>query len=332
MKKYTHLTLPERERIYLLHCRDELGVREIARLLKRDPGSISREVRRNQNNYLGYLPDRAQMMAVRKRRRGYLFWFVKHRKTLAFVKEKLVLLWSPEEIAGRLRLKKKLPLVSHESIYKYIHSRFGLSEGLYQYLRIARRKRGRKQLGRKAQGVRIPDRIGIEQRPKISNTRKRIGDFESDSILFSKQAPIVNTTLERKTRFVSLAKLQRKTADLTQKVLTDYLGRFPKEARFTLTLDNGSEFTNHQSVAGDLGIGVYFCQPYHSWEKGSVENINGLVRQYLPRSTDLSVISQNDLKQISNLLNDRPRKCLGFRTPKEVLSEELKSLSVALHR
>lgn len=307
---YRHFTLQEREALYRLKHHEGLSLRAIAARLGRSPASISRELKRNQNNYLGYLPDRAQALAQGRKKQRVLRWWERDPELVAELLNKLLVGWSPE-LFSAMRQRQGCPSISHESIYTFLYSSRVYPMGWHRLLRHSRTRR-KKRRARQAKRTRIPDRIGIEARPQIANLRHQVGHWEADSVLFAKQTAGISVALERSSRYVVLTKLPRKTARHTNAALA----RLRQYPCLSLTVDNGAEFTSHQL----LPMPVYFCAPYHSWEKGSVEQVNGLIRQFLPRSTNLSNLTQADLDQIAELLNTRPRKCLNYQTPTEVLA------------
>jgi IS30 family transposase len=239
--------------------------------------------------------------------------------------------WSPEQIARRLRLEHGQTVVNHETIYRFVYdSALGRQEKLYQYLRRGQKNRRRRQ-GRRVQTCPIAQRTFTEARPLAASPRTQTGHWETDSLLFSEeQAP--NVLVDRLSRFTILTRLEGKTARETCRVLVERLSALPRRS---LTADNGSENADHTRVSQQLHIPFFFCHPYHSWEKGTVENTNGLIRRYLPRQTDLRRIAhtvpvscrEEDLDAITDELNQRPRKCLGFRMPSEVLFEYSVALS-----
>ena len=237
--------------------------------------------------------------------------------------------WSPETISGRIKReidqgkRPKSDYLCPETIYQFIYqSEFGKREQLYQYLRRGKKHRTRK-FGRKSQKETIPNRVFIDFRPKEANLRQGIGHWEGDTIHYAKKQGI-NSLVERKARYLELTKLMRRTAVETQRAVE---AKLRKHIRKTLTVDNGSENASHQEIADSLNLSVFFCHPYHSWEKGSNENANGLVRRYLPKRSSLDDVSQQDLDDIAEELNNRPRKVLDFQTPKEVLEYEYQKLT-----
>ena len=189
---------------------------------------------------------------------------------------------------------------------------------MLQLLRRAHRKRRNKSIGRKVRKTTIPNRIPIEDRPKSVESRRHAGHWEGDSLISRKSKVALNTLVERKSRLVLITKLSRKSADETNRAVIDRLKKLPAKGRQTLTLDNGTENAKHEHLSAKLGIKCYFARPYASWERGSNENANGLIRWYLPKGTDFRRITPEQIARIEHLLNSRPRKCLGYKTPLEV--------------
>jgi IS30 family transposase len=313
MKPYVHLSASERLQVYQFF-RDGLSRAEIARRLGRDKATISRELRRNAVP-AGYLPDLAQRRYRARRQR------CRPRARMADrdLRRTVILLlqqgWSPEQISGRLRMQPAGTRINHETIYRFVYdSPLGRQEKLYEYLRRGQKKRRRRQ-GRRVHTGPIAHRTFIDARPSAANERTEIGHWESDSLLFGREEA-VNVLVDRLSRFTVLTRLAGKTAQDTCQVLVERLRPLPRRS---LTSDNGSENADHRHVSHQLAIPFFFCHPYHSWEKGTVENTNGLIRRYLPRDTELSRVARDDLEAIASDLNHRPRKCLGFLTPAEVL-------------
>jgi transposase, IS30 family len=307
MEPYVHLSADERMLIYQWQ-REGLPQAEIARRLGRNRATVSRELRRNAIP-AGYLPDvaqrRYQARRAHCRRRPRLENRRLQRNVLQLLEQGL----SPEQISGRLRMEQGRTVINHETIYRFVYeSPLGRQEKLYQYLRRGKKKRTRRQ-GRRSHVSPIAQRLFIDARPLAATQRTEIGHWESDSLLFGHDQAL-NVLVERLSRFTVVTRLRSKTAQDTCQVLLARLAQLPHAS---VTGDNGSE--NAQA----LSIPFYFCHPYHSWEKGTVENTNGLLRRYVPRDTDLNRVAQADLDAIAAELNLRPRKRLGFLTPHEVL-------------
>lgn len=286
----------------------------MAAVLGRSPGTISREVARNKTPEV-YLPDTAGRHYKERRTHCHPKSRLTDKELRKYVLLKLEKGWSPEIIAGRLRKRFKRTLVNHETIYKFIYdSEIGKEWKLYEYLPRGKKKRT-KHRGRKTKKCAVTNRVFIEMRSKEANERSEMGHWESDSVLFGRRHAI-NTSAERMSRFTLLTKLDDRNAIATAHVLTDRLSSLPVKS---ITSDNGPENALHEKVSKTLKAPFFFCHPYHSWEKGTVENRNGVVRRYLPRTTNLEEISQSDLDDIAFEINNRPMKCLNWSTPSEVL-------------
>ena len=190
-------------------------------------------------------------------------------------------------------------------------------------LRRAHKKRRNKSIGRKVRKTKIPNRIPIDARPKSVENRNRYGHWEGDSMVSRKSKAALNTLAERKSRLVLITKLSRKGAAETNKAVISRLKKLPAGGRQTLTLDNGTENAKHEQISSKLGISCFFAHPYASWERGTNENLNGLIRWYLPKGTDFSKITPEQIAQIEYFLNSRPRKCLGYKTPLEVAASSV---------
>jgi IS30 family transposase len=320
-KEYHHLTEADRETIQLLL---DLGLASsaIGRAIGRDKSTIYREINRNASpEYQRYLTHRAETRAVERRKQASRRRRLKTNLIEGYVREKLNYGWSPEQISGRLPRDHPGHSISHEAIYQFIYHQDTPDRGkLIECLRRAHRKRKNKAIGRKQRKTRIPNRVPIDKRPQSVETRKQFGHWEGDSLVSRESLAALNSLTERKSRLLLLTKLPRKEADETVNAVIMRLQRFPDKARRTLTLDNGTENAAHQVITAAVGTRCYFANPYHSWERGTNENTNGLVRWYLPKGTDFSKITDLQLSQIENLINNRPRKCLGFKTPLEVAS------------
>jgi len=317
-KKYEHLTLTERDKITtLLYERKSLG--EMALVLGRSKSTLSREIQRNASpEYKLYLSHRAQGRSEERRKQSGSRPRLKNKHIVSFVEANLKQGWSPEQIAGRLPKEHPGHSISHEAIYQYIyHPKTPARLEMIGLLRRAHQKRKNKAIGRKVHKTKIPNRISIEQRPLSVETRKQAGHWEGDSLVSRCSLVALNSLVERKSRLLMLTKLPRKSAAETVTAVIKRLKALPPEARRTLTMDNGTENAGHQEITADIGIQCYFAHPYASWERGTNENINGLIRWYLPKGTDFNRITCEQIAHIESLLNNRPRKCLGFKTPLE---------------
>lgn len=323
-KRYKHLTQNEREQIYVF-LQKGLTETEIANELGRSRSTITRELNKNHNPKLGYLPDRAvQNYHARRLNKGLKI--DKNPELKEYITAKLNTGWSPEIISGHLRKEKGINVISHETIYAYIYSKEGKSNELYLKLTKKRKKRKPRKENRNKQ-TKIPNRVSIHERPKKIEKRDECGHWEGDLMLFSNTKTNLITLRERKSRFMLAIKNPNKKSDsTTQNIIQKFRGR--KNVLIeTLTLDNGGEFAGHQKIAAELKINTFFCDPYSSYQKGSVENGNGVIRYSLPRSTDIDIMTQGQIDKVVNKMNNRPMKCLGFRTPAEIFKESFGCLA-----
>lgn len=331
MKTYTHLTTDERVVLMLMQGQG-LSLRSISRHLGRHPSTLSRELRRN-GSARHY--DVIQACALARDRR------TKPRRPprllpgselFQVVNEMLKRGWSPQQIASRLKYQwpERPELhVSHESIYLaiYAYPRGELKRQLISYLRQGHGKRRRRTVS-SGRRERYPADLSIHLRPPEVEDRLIPGHWESDLIMGASNRSAVATMVERTSRFVILAKLDEPTAECAAQAITREMSRMAPSLLKTMTHDQGSEMARHQDITASTGLKIYFADPHSPWQRGSNENTNGLLRQYLPKGTDLSVVSQERLDEIAELLNTRPRQTLGWRFPVEVLVDHLQ-LSVS---
>ena len=239
---------------------------------------------------------------------------------IVIINEKLHLQWSPEQISGWLK-KQGRESVSHETIYKYIWRNKKKGGSLYRQLRHNGKKYNKRSKGTAGRGC-IPNRVDIDQRPALVEEKRRIGDWELDTIIGANHDGAVVSMVDRSSKLTKLAKVSRKTSTEVSLALINKLGPLSLHVH-TLTSDNGKEFAVHEKIAHILEADFYFAKPYHSWERGLNEHTNGLVRQYFPKKTQFSGISQAELDGVEKLLNQRPRKILGFKSPEEVFYENI---------
>ena len=319
--KYKQLTLEKRERLYEL-SQQNFQPDTMADLLECHRSTIYRELRRNKTK-IGYLPDRAHAMALERCNKPLKI--DKNPELKNDIVAKLQAGWSPEIISGYLKKEKGISVISHETIYAYIYSKAGQAKELYLELRKRRKKR-QARLARKAKKTCIPNRVSIHERPIEIEQRASYGHWEGDLVLFSNQSTNLITLRERKSRFFIAIKNPSKHADITsENIIRKFKGR--KNILIeTLTLDNGGEFAKHENIAKHLRIDTFFCDPYSSYQKGSVENGNGVLRYDLPRSTDIDSLTQKQIDKIVNKINNRPMKCLGFNTPAEIFRQNYRQL------
>ena len=280
MSKYSHLTLEERELMWGL---DQQGVslREIAMRLGRNHSTISRELKRNAKYGKVYIPCKAHERSVKRGEKQRRQAPLKNTAIILYVREKLRLKWSPETIAGRLRIDIPRETIDDETIYRYIHHPRNKRRKLWQYLTHARKKRMKKEGRHVQRDSKIPDAVMIDKRPKSIGTREYSGHWESDNMVGKQMDKMaVSVSTERLTRLTILSKVSKKSEGKVNG-LTYRLGVYPKKFRKTVTVDNGAENTNHTDITRTLDMNVYFCHPYHSWEKGTVENTIGRIRRYI---------------------------------------------------
>lgn len=314
---YKQLTREQRYQIKAL-LKTGQSKPEIAAVVGVDRSTIYREIKRNRGQR-GYRPKQAHHKALARRKSK-----AKRRirpQDWQQVEEKLREDWSPEQISGRL--KETGLAISAEWIYLHVYADKRAGGDLWKHLR-QQKKRRKRMSGRDRRG-KIPNRVGIEERPEIVEQRKRLGDWEGDTIIGKGHRGAVLTLVDRKSGYLLLGGLPQRTAERVAQQATRLLGSVPHQE--TLTLDNGKEFAKHEQITTQTGIEIYFARPYASWERGSNENTNGLIRQYLPKERRLDDLEDQELQAIMAALNHRPRKRLDFRTPHEVFYDEC---SVAL--
>lgn len=279
---------------------------------------ISREVKRNGGTLLPYSADRAQLRADKRllgKKSKMLETNIRLKK---YVTDSLRRLDSPEQIAGRLRKKfsESLGQVSHETIYKFIYAESGLS----QYLRTARKRRRKR--GKRTSRNNITERVSIHQRPEEVTAKSRYGDWETDTVESRRGSKSgLSVQYERKSQLCRIHKIPNKESKETKEAIMKTIDSLPLHLFETLTLDNGTEGAKHMEIRDEFGIETYFCDPYCSWQKGGVENLNKLIRQFFPKKTDFSEISDEEIYAVQENLNNRPRKGLDYKTPNEVLDE-----------
>ena len=315
---YNQLTLQKR---YQISALQKVGYnqKDIAKELSVHPSTISRELRRNRDSVRGYQPELAQIKSTKtqmqKKKRFSL------TKTIEkYIRAKLKLDWSPEQISGRMRLDIGV-FVVHETIYRYIYDNKANGGKLYKSLRHKNKKYHNRSNNYMARGTLI-DRVMIDQRPKIVDKKSRIGDLEIDTVIGKNHIGALVTVVDRKSKFTLIKNVPTKEARVVAKALVEMLQPI-KAITHTITSDNGKEFAYHKEIAAALDAKFYFANPYHSWERGLNEHTNGLIRQYLPKKSEFINVSKDEIIMIQNRLNHRPRKVLGYKTPYEVFFSEM---------
>lgn len=329
-KVYQQLSIEERDLLSALWAHGR-SIRRIAHELGRNPSTIYREIRRNGSRYCrdergsfrSYLPNRAQNKSDRRHRLSHQRARLKNKEIKRYVTRRLKKGWSPQIIAGRLaRLyqDRKEMRISHEAIYQWIYA-----EAPEFVSCLLRRNGKRRRRGYSLKHIKshIPARISIEERPSDIQSRNEIGHWETDTVSSAEHGTdSLHVMVERKSRYVLLTKITRKDSPCVREAILTRMGKMRRHLRKTLTYDNGPENIGHQLVNHSLGTRSYFCNPYRSWEKGSVENAIGVVRRFFPKKTVFKEIGIKQVKFVENWMNNRPRKCLKFQTPSEVFNRE----------
>ncbi len=316
---YSHLSIDERE--VILKMRENSQTMEyIAHKLRRSKSTISRELSRNLSSTGEYKAHLANRYYRKKREDSKQPYRLEYDPLKNYALSKLALDWSPEQISNRLKKdcrRSKVMRVCAGTIYRYIERDKANSGKLYTHLRHGLRKR-RKRYGSTEKRGQIPDKRMIDHRPKVVETRKRLGDWESDSVVGRNHKSHVATHVERKSRLTLCVKLESKSAADYNAATIRIFKKITDNNIKTMTVDNGKEFAGFKYLEEKLGIKVYFAHPYRSCERGCNENTNGLLRQYFPKGTDFNKVTQKEIDNAVDRLNNRPRKCLNYWTPNEV--------------
>ncbi len=310
---YSHLN--KTERTLIKDWKNQgISLRDIGCRLNRSHTTISRELRRNLwcgRHY--YIRGTQELYERRLKQRAQRFR-LKTQSIRCFVHRKLNIGWTPELIAGRLREFDSYKYVCHESIYQYIYIE---APELIECLARKHRKRRTKNPYRSTV-EHIKNRVSIDVRPVEVDERETVGHWESDSMVGGDRKSGLNVIIERATRLVNISLVKNKTSRATKTVIIRRLSKHPDKLVKSITYDNGSENVLHQEINAKLGVQSFFCKPYHSWEKGSVEQVNGLIRRYLPKGTNFNNVTTTEINRIEKRLNNRPRKCLNYQTPYEM--------------
>lgn len=317
----------ERELLYGWR-KEKVSLREIGRRLGRDHTSLSDELRHNlvgqgrrKHEYFNqeYMPglahEKASKRALKQRQKAPL----KEPAIFLYVREHLrePFFWTPDEISGRIKSDIG-KYICVESIYQYIYSKPAKRSKLWQYLTVARKKRMKKNGRGVHRDSKIPGSISIDLRPEIVALRVRAGDWETDNIIGKiTDQTALSVTVERLSRYTILSKLTDRLAVTKKDALIRRLGIYSQNLRLTLTADNGSENSEHLQIQEGLDLVMYFCHAYHSWEKGSVENMNKRIRRFIPKGVSIDSLPEKLIRQVEWILNNTPRKCLGYLTPQE---------------
>lgn len=312
-----HLSKSERHKIEI-YLQEGFKISAIASKIGRQRSTIRDEITRNSVNGC-YEADVAHALAISRKIEQRSTQRTIDQELQKRVDECLAKLWSPEQISGALKLEGLY--VSHEWIYQHIYRDKRQGGDLYKFLRRSGKKYQKR--GSDAGRGSIKHRVDIDQRPKVVEEKSRVGDWEGDLVLGKHGSGAVVTLVERKTKFSKLRRINHKTAAETNLAIIDAFNPIQAAILLTLTFDNGKEFAWHKHITNALGIDIYFAKPYHSWERGLNENTNGLLRQYLPKGSSFADLTTEELRWIEDQLNDRPRKSLGYKTPRQVMEMEL---------
>lgn len=328
--QYKHFSVEEREAIQQ-GIWGERSMRSIAKEIERSPSSVIREIKRNlpKERFL-YTPRLAHERAVKQRKSRGRKERLKNQDIRDYVVNHLKRRWSPEQISGKIH-EEIGERISHEAIYQYVYSQLYqrghgyLKPGCLDLRMFLRRRRKRRipKGARRSKRVWKPDFLLIQNRPQEVNLRERVGDWEGDTIESADRKPGLNTLVERKTGVVMITKLGGKDSNATIEVMKSRFEPLPQELKHTITLDNGPENSNWQAIEKATSLKCFFANAYHSWERGTNENTNGLIRDYFPKKTDFDTIRDEELAFVEGELNNRPRKRLGWKTPIEALSVAL---------
>ena len=325
---YKHLNIVERE---MIHAWKESGVslREIAIKLGRDVSTISRELGKNTKYGKPYVPCYAQRRADRVGERQRYKAPLKGPAIFLYVRQHLrsPYFWTPEMISGRIGRDIKGASINTETIYRYIYSRKNRKDALWQHLPCGRKKRMKKH-GRKVHNKgRVPNSKSIDIRPKSVDKRRIPGHWETDNIQGIRTSrPALSVLTDRSFRTVMISKVPNQTAEEKTKAVVGRLKDKPQELLKSITTDNGKENYGHEEVSKTLGLEMYFCHAYHSWEKGTVENRNKQIRRFLPKGTDSTHVTKHQIQAVERVINNMPLKCLGYLTPYEKMDAYLEKI------
>ena len=313
MKKvYTRISDEERIELYALR-KEGLSMIEISKILGRHRSSLYKELKRNTGGK-GYRPKQAHELSQMRAKRDVPFKW--NEEIESYTRKALELDYSPAQISETMNLDG-ITAVSHERIYQFIYEDVKNGGDLYKHLRVRGTKKQKKRYGKNDYRGQIPNRVDIAERPKSIEDRNRIGDWEADLVSGAHHKGFLVTLVDRKSRYALIGHVLNKTSELVTSEIIRLLAQSHLPVK-TITYDNGREFNGHESVAKAFDCKTYFAKPYHSWERGTNENTNGLIRQYFPKGIDLRNVLEFDLQHAMNRINNRPKKILGFKSPKMV--------------
>jgi IS30 family transposase len=309
----SHLNFQDREFLYRLK-KQGMSIAEIARLMGRDRSTVYRELARN-TGQRGYRAKQAQRLADARRLACRRAHKLEDRQVYQYVQERMEMLWSPDQIAVRCRLdfpRQMSRWLSDQTIYNWIDTH---APDWQAWLRRGGRPPERR--------GKLTDCVRIDGRPEVINRRRRYGDWEGDTMVGNGRRSALLTVVERKSGYTVIGRVDSMRSDDTRRVAERVMQELPPRLRRSITFDNGKEFAEHKKLAHRLELEVYFAKPYASWQRGTNENTNGLLRQFFPKGTDFTQVSHREVARVEKLLNERPRRRLGYRTPAEVLAKRL---------
>ena len=318
---YAQLSLEDRCEIARLQA-NGCSIRQIAAALDRAPSTVGRELKRNNGRQVGYKPSYAQQQALARR------WSGSRLDRVTGLRDKVLSAlsqgWSPEQVAGRLARETGAPVISHETIYRFIHAQIARTKdyGWRLFLPRGKSKRGFRGHKRGSPASFIKGRIAIAERPEAAEDRKTPGHWEADLMLFAKYGQAILTMHERHSRVILAARPPNKKAAGVARRMTSLFKAMPEGLRQTVTFDNGTEFARHNKLHA-LSMRTFFCDPHAPWQKGGIENAIGRMRRFLPRKTDLASLQNSRFNALVRAYNHTPRKCLGYQTPAEVFCAQL---------
>jgi transposase, IS30 family len=320
-KGYAQLSLEDRCEIARLQAEGR-SVRQIAAAMDRAPSTIARELKRNIGSRVGYKPSYANQQARARRWSGSRL--EREAGLRQAVIERLAAGWSPEQVAGRLKLEASQPIISHESIYRFIHAQIARTKD-YSWRRLLPRGKSKRGFrGRKGGSPAsfIDGRVSIAERPPEAANRNTPGHWEADLMLFAKYGQAILTLHERHSRLIFATRPPNKASAPIAELLVSFFANLPPSLRQTVTFDNGTEFARHRELHR-LALATFFCDPHAPWQKGGIENAIGRIRRFIPRKTDLAAMPQERFLALVSAYNNTPRKCLDFRTPAETFIQLL---------
>jgi IS30 family transposase len=326
--RYKHLSILERTELYRLRVTDKLSMSAIAKIMNRSKSTISRELKRNTDeSYKVYLPDTAEEKKKARREKSKRQFQKIDSTTIKEIKQRLEQHHSPEQLSGRMK-QEGLASVSYETIYLMIYGNYQ-EMGIYkQYLRQKQKKRRRKGIKQKRGG--IPNRIGIENRPKVAEMKTEIGHWESDTVIGCNHSGVVVTHVDKASKYLLAGLAKNKTMEEVNRITIKLFEPVKSIFCKTMTFDNGREFCGHEKLSKSLDLECFFATPYHSWERGLNEHTNGLIREFYPKNTNFKIVKEEDFQKVVDLINHRPRKSLDYRTPYEVFYSQSENVALQI--